>query len=237
MRINHLIILMFTLGSTAISYSQSSAFYFVSSPQSFIGAGQTLFATPTNGFGITAILDYGKVRFLVNNITNASMTWTVEFEAPNAVLLTVGAYFGAERAYFTDPGSPGLDFMGEGNGNNTLTGWFNVLEVSYDAETNLSALAIDFVQYDGGYSSSWNEGSVRFNSSIPIPKPLLLSSNSGSNIVLSWPVLASSYTLFCTTNLNAPSWIALTNSNTNEDGTISVSVPITGDSGYFRLAR
>ena len=161
---------LFTLCLMSTSYSQSSAFYFVSSPQSFVGAGQTVFATPTNGFDITAFR-YGTLKFTCNNSTNTSSWWSVEFEAPYDVLLSVGPYFGAQRATFTDPGSPGLDFSGEGRGNNTLNGWFNVLEVSYDANTNLLALAVDFVQYDEGHPFSWNEGSVRFNSSIPIPTP------------------------------------------------------------------
>ncbi|MCL4785239.1 MAG: hypothetical protein KJ070_00390 [Verrucomicrobia bacterium] len=61
---------------------------------------------------------------------------------------------------------------------------------------------------------------------------------SGSNLTLTWPYLAGNYILECTTNLAVPfqsfSYTATTNFVT---GTVSTTVPTTGDPKYFRLHK
>jgi hypothetical protein len=66
---------------------------------------------------------------------------------------------------------PGLSFYGAGRGDNTLTGSFDVLDISFDANHNLLSFAADFVEYDVGVTADWNEGSIRYNSTIPITTP------------------------------------------------------------------
>jgi hypothetical protein len=90
--------------------------------------------------------------------------------SPGLALPTVGMYPDATRWPFMGSGA-GMAFTGFGRGNNTLTGWFNVLEANYDATGQVSAFAVDFLQYDEGIQSWWNQGSIRYNSQIPVPEP------------------------------------------------------------------
>jgi hypothetical protein len=113
--------------------------------------------------------------------------WSFEFAAPTYNPITntntgqplqVGFYANATRFPFNSPTVPGLNVSGNGRGNNQLSGWFNVLEVSYGASGSISALAVDFRQYDEDLTQSGPSlyGSLRFNSGIPltltpIPEP------------------------------------------------------------------
>jgi len=219
------------------AWSQTTAFYFTSSPDSFVGRGQTIFLTPTNGFFIAAIR-YSEIRFDCHDTNGGDLNWTVDFAARSNSVLTPGAYLGAHRFLpIGQDDGPGLDFEGQGRGNNSLTGYFNVLEVVYDANTNVVSFAADFVQYDEGVTNHWNEGSVRFNSTIPIPQPLLLSSNSATNITLVWPMIAQDFSLYSTTNLATPHWSLITDYLTNDDGMISITLPMDADRKYFRLMK
>ena len=65
----------------------------------------------------------------------------------------------------------GMEFSGPGRANNTLSGWFHVLQADYDEEGQVKAFAVDFVQYHETKLTWWNRGSVRFNSNIPVPGP------------------------------------------------------------------
>jgi hypothetical protein len=64
----------------------------------------------------------------------------------------------------------GLAFEAPGRADNTLTGFFNVLQADYDSSGVLS-FAVDFTQYDEGVTADWVSGSLRYNSTIPIPAP------------------------------------------------------------------
>jgi len=158
--------LFFSLHSNA----QSTLFYFTSSPQSWIGQGQTVLATPTNGFSIlpeTGIYSH-EVGFVIKPTHPDDRWWWIEMDCPPTDL-TVGFYPDAERLGGNT--GPGLDFYTSGRGDNTLTGYFDVLEISYDANHTLLSFAADFVQYDVGVTSLWNQGSIRYNSTIPVPEP------------------------------------------------------------------
>lgn len=106
-------------------------------------------------------------------------SWTFEFAAPTYNPLTntndgndlaVGFYNHATRFPFNSPTRPGLDFSGNGRGNNQLGGWFNVLEVAYAPDGNVLAFAVDFQQFDESEAMTGPStyGSLRINSSIPI---------------------------------------------------------------------
>lgn len=111
--------------------------------------------------------------------------WTFGFAAPtydpatntnDGQPLAVGFYDNAQRLPFRSPTRPGLEVSGNGRGNNTLSGWFEVLEVSYGADGALDRFAVDFRQYDESTSQTGPSlyGSLRFNSTIainPVPEP------------------------------------------------------------------
>jgi len=160
---------------SACSDAQTTAFYFTSSPESWIADGETVLATPGDGFSFEAYKNYDNgVSFSIIG-ANYSRWWYLDFAAPGEVELTPGIFLGATRWPFQDYGSPGLSFSGNGNGNNELTGHFTVLEVSYGGGGVIQSFAADFTQYDGGLPNEWNVGSIRYNSLIPIPEPGTLS--------------------------------------------------------------
>lgn len=111
--------------------------------------------------------------------------WNFSFAAPSydpvtntndGQALQVGYYDRATRFPFNSPTRPGLDISGNGRSNNTLYGWFNVLEISYGATGQLESFAVDFRQYDEarGPNGPSLYGSLRFNSDIainPVPEP------------------------------------------------------------------
>ena len=151
--------------------SQSTLFYFTSSPSSWIGQGQTVFATPTNGFYILPIsgVNQYEVGFVIGATTPAiKPIWDIELAIPSGYL-TNGFYANAERLGGNT--GPGLNFDAPGRADNTLTGYFDVLDISYDADHTLISFAADFVQYDVGVADLWNQGSIRYNSIIPVPEP------------------------------------------------------------------
>jgi PEP-CTERM motif len=89
--------------------------------------------------------------------------------------LHTGLYQNAVRFPFNDT-QPGLSFSGNGRGNNTLGGWFNVLEIAYGQNGGIDRFAVDFRQFDESESQRGPStyGSLRYNSDIPIaavPEP------------------------------------------------------------------
>ncbi|MEV4478138.1 DUF6299 family protein [Micromonospora coxensis] len=72
--------------------------------------------------------------------------WHVELGAPYGQELTVGTYTGATRNAFREPGTPGLDFGGNGWGCNTLTGSFVVHEITMESPNYLRHLDATFEQ-------------------------------------------------------------------------------------------
>ena len=156
--------------------AQTNAFYFTSSPQSFIGQGKTLLATTTNGYafsGYSSSVYMDSVTFNIGSSGNPPTLWILSFSTATPPF-TVGSYSNAVR--FPDGGgtAPGLDFSGDGRGDNTLTGSFDILELSFSTNHTLISFAADFIQYDNGNPNEWNEGSIRYNSTIPIPEPSAL---------------------------------------------------------------
>lgn len=146
----------------------ATAFYFTSTPGSWVGAGQTkLYTAP--GDSITAYRyapDHGAYQ---NAVQFTAGGYRVTIVAPNYSLPTVGYYGSATRWPFMDNGA-GLDFSGNGRGNNMLTGWFEVLQADYNADGSIAAFALNFKQHDEG-GAAYTLGAVRYNSSIVIPEP------------------------------------------------------------------
>ncbi len=149
-------------------------FAYSSSPQSWVGGGETVSVTPALGFSFVPYRNYGNgVSFFVNDFDAnpdfwATRWWYLDFAAPYGQPLSVGSYQGATRWPFQEMGSAGLDFSGNGRGNNTLTGSFDVLEVTYAVDGEVLTFAADFLQYDEGFQNWWNIGSIRYNSDIPV---------------------------------------------------------------------
>ena len=143
-----------------------SALYFTSSPTSWVGQGQTkLFDSPITDFSTTRQVN--AVGLVFDNQTDWYYLYLI---GPDSTQPTAGFYPNATRWPFNGSG-PGLSFFGDGRGDNTLTGYFNILEAKYDTSGNVTSFAVDFMQYDEGVTANWVSGSFRYNSSIPIPEP------------------------------------------------------------------
>ncbi|MGD0572363.1 MAG: PEP-CTERM sorting domain-containing protein [Sedimentisphaerales bacterium] len=147
--------------------------YFTSAPGSWVGHGQTeTFTSPTTDFSAVFIEPYDNevsLRF-IDGITNR---YFLDLIGPAQTLPTVGFYPNATRYSVSNPGV-GLDFLGNGRADNTLTGYFNVLQADYGISGNIVSFAVDFTQYDDSVTANWVSGSFRYNSDIPIPEPATL---------------------------------------------------------------
>jgi hypothetical protein len=72
---------------------------------------------------------------------------------------------------------------------------------------------------------------------VTVPPPLA-TSPSGTNVVVSWPLYASSYSLYSATNLTPPvAWSSVTNKPTTNGIVISATIPHTGGAKFFRLQK
>jgi hypothetical protein len=67
------------------------------------------------------------------------------------------------------------------------------------------------------------------------PPPSLTASLSGTNAVLSWPVWGTGFNLQATGDLLTQGWTNISYTLQTNGGNISVTIPISGKGGYFRL--
>ena len=143
---------------------------FLSSPYSWVGGGETSTAGPANGFEIGVQGDpFTMLEFRVIEpwTPDGWRWWYLRLAAPEGANLSVGSYANATRWPFQETTAPGLDFSGNGRGNNRLTGSFNILE-SNVADDGTFSFAVDFLQYDEEHTNWWVKGAVRYNSEVPI---------------------------------------------------------------------
>ncbi len=158
--------------------TQITAFSYTSSQTSWVGGGQTVFVTPSDGFDFTVSHSPANaISLFINDFAHNSdpfgtQWWHVDFAAPMNQLLQVDIYQGAAEFPFQDSGQPGLNFDGNGRGNETLSGFFEVLQVLYGDNGLVLSFAADFTQYDGRSIKAWNYGRIRYNSDIPLTAPV-----------------------------------------------------------------
>ena len=131
-----------------------------SDPGDYIGGGQFTFLTPGDGaFSARQNFDQG---VSVSFFGQPGTFWFLDFAAANNQLLAVGAYVGAVRFPFQASTQPGLSVSGDGRGCNTLTGSFQVLEVSYGPGTTINSFDATFEQHCEGAVPALR-GEIRFN--------------------------------------------------------------------------
>ena len=211
-------------------------FLFVSSIQSWVGQGQSLFATPTNGYNVSLYqISPNILQFSITSTDSVATNWSLEFSCTNDAF-TIGIYSNAMIA----GGSPArLVFGGMGRGDNTAEGFFDVREATYSSN-QLVSFAADFVQYDNNDTNAWNEGSIRYNSTIPdsvnmFSAPIALSREKG-NAVLTWSTNLVGFQLEYATNVPARIWFTNDSVPAIVDGQYSVTVT-NGLSAGTRLYR
>jgi len=166
MRLALLCGLVGSLASAQPVAAQTTLLVLNSQPGDYIGQGISQTITPADGV-------FTPSRNYANGVTvtffgfQPGNFWILDFAAPGAAPLAVGSYEHATRFPFQLPTDPGLDVDGDGRGCNTLTGRFDVLQVTYGNSGEVVAFAADFEQHCEGASAALL-GSIRFNAG-PIP--------------------------------------------------------------------
>ena len=150
----------------------------VSDAGDYIGGGETFhFVSSPAGEVIQPAPDGARVQFTwaLNGF------WWFQFSGPGGARLQSGAYENAQRS--PEPGMPGLDISGQGNGCNRVEGRFEVHDVAYAADGSVERLAIDAVQYCEGSKRALRAYLRYGNTSVPIFVPRT-SANAGPDQTL-----------------------------------------------------
>lgn len=122
--------LLATLGAGAGAQTAGTFLSFSSDPGDYIGGGQSRYFTPdTAAFQARADDTNRYVNVTVFPFDGGF--WYLDLAAPQGQQLVPGVYEGAARYPFQSPSQPGLSFVGDGRGCNTVTGRFQVLEALY----------------------------------------------------------------------------------------------------------
>ncbi len=157
---------------SAATANAATYLYFNSEPGDYIGQGREQTLTDEDGvFTATTNYDNGvSIRY------NGTTWWNLNFAAPNEEQLQPGPYEDATRFPFQSPTEPGLDVSGDGRGCNKLTGRFDILEISYNADGEIDRFAADFEQHCEGVDPALY-GSIRINSTVGFPAKVDIEAN------------------------------------------------------------
>ncbi len=154
--------------SFAIPLSAETTITLDSDEGDYVGQGQSYLYTDENAkFQYSTNYDNG-ITVRINNLPDDPyFRWSIDLAAPQNAEIQPGTYEYATRFPFQDADVPGLVVSGNGRGCNTLTGSFEVHQVSYDEVGTLLSLTADFVQHCEGKEPALR-GSIAYNP----PQPL-----------------------------------------------------------------
>jgi hypothetical protein len=69
------------------------------------------------------------------------------------------------------------------------------------------------------------------------PRPTLLVTRAGTNVVLAWPNSFPGFTLQCVTNITSTNWISVTNAQYLANGNYNVTNALAGPGRFYRLIK
>lgn len=159
-----LVLALAALACSVSVHAQVTSLTMFSDPGDYIGGGQFQFYTPAEGT-FSAQRNYAEGVSLSFNTASYDHWWYLDFAAPNNQPLSVGTYAGAVRFPFQGTSQPGLSVYGDGRGCNTLTGSFQVLDVTYDASNAVASFDATFEQYCEGGTAALR-GEIRYNANV-----------------------------------------------------------------------
>lgn len=135
----------------------------------YIGLGQSYSYDASNAYiSFSRNYDNG-ISIRIDDIPDQdeSFYWRIDLAAPNDSEITPGLYANAERFPFQEAGNPGLSVSGNGRGCNTVSGEYEVFEVSYDASGEVESLGMSF-EHHCGTSVPAMRGEIYFNTNPPV---------------------------------------------------------------------
>lgn len=157
------------VGLASTGFGQGSTFFFNSSATSWIGQGETVTASSANGYTITGQRQPNNMISI--SISSQTRSWFLDFAAPDGGLLAAGQYIGAAQTPNPPSGVPGMNFYSNTRTASTVLGYFEVTAVEYGAGNTINRFDANFLQYDEGQASNWNQGSIQFDGLAPVPEP------------------------------------------------------------------
>ena len=136
------------VGSIAVPTS-GSYLYMNSQGGDYIGQGrEQLYSWGDSG--IYGALPLGGSNFSGSVVQGNAHWWSVDIRAPQGEPLGPGSYIRAARAPFQPAGLPGLSVNGDGRACNTLTGKFDINELSFSPRGDLLVFQATFEQHCEG---------------------------------------------------------------------------------------
>jgi DNA-binding beta-propeller fold protein YncE len=170
-----------TLPAGALTVPTTGTFLYLNSqPGDYVGAGtERLYASPASTIigELSAVGDYFKGAV---GSSFSFYQWRVDVAAPPGQLLAVGSYTRAVRAVFRPAGSPGLDVFGDGRGCNTVTGRFNIDELTFWSNGDVRVFQATFEQHCSGAPPALF-GRIRFEGPAPVTLSVALSADGTAN--------------------------------------------------------
>jgi hypothetical protein len=129
---------------TFLSYS--------SEPGDDVGRGESETFTNNDGyFRVSNSRTFDEINIRYTEVPlGGDDFWSLALASPQGTRLLPGVYQGATRFPFPEPNTPGVRFNTNGRACNTLTGSFNIQDISYDLYGSVSNLRADFEQYCRG---------------------------------------------------------------------------------------
>lgn len=139
-----------------------------SDPSDWIGQGERYSYSDDNAI-IEYARNFGKgITVKIRNLPNEPFNgWTLNLAAPDNKEIQPGVYEKAERFPLQSSGVPGISFSGNGRGCYTLSGRFEVFNVSYDSSGNVVSLKAAFEQHCEGGAPALH-GSIVYTATIPL---------------------------------------------------------------------
>jgi uncharacterized delta-60 repeat protein len=143
-----------------------NALSMVSDPGDWIGQGQTYNFGAGASFSMFTPYSGNPTYSNAVGLTvsqGSNQYWSLYFWAPNNARFVPGTtYTNATRFPFNSASAPGMDVTGNGRGNNTLTGFFTVLQAEYTEAGALTRFSAAFEQHTSGATPALR-GTVRYN--------------------------------------------------------------------------
>lgn len=143
-----------------VSGPATTALDMYSQPGDWVGGGATYHYTlATGSFLVYNLPDDNGIVFQYHD---AETDWTAILAAPAGAVLTAGTYDNVTNG--PNRSQPQLEVVGDGRGNDSVTGSFTVKQAVYDAQGHVVSFDATFVQHGEGAPPALT-GEIRYNAS------------------------------------------------------------------------